>query len=74
MKAVNHDIVGLLGILSCCMAKKEAGVFSEYTISNEYETHREVEQFKLFLSTLKEDECDAILDELQRYIWLDKIV
>jgi len=73
MKTDNHNIVGLLGILSCCMAKKEASAFSEYTISNEFEIDREVEQFKLFLSTLKEEECDAILDELQRFIWLDKI-
>ena len=67
MKVANEEVVSLLGILSCCMAQHAQE-------QSKSEDNSELERFKRHLNTLSEKEQDAVLDELQRYVWLHDVV
>ena len=72
MRAVSEEMITLLGTLDFCMAKR-----NNIELWDDRERSPEAEQrvqiFKAYLSTLTPQEREAILDELQRYVWLHDI-
>ena len=70
MKAINDEMIMLLGTLNLCMAKHK-GTCLEHKATRSGED--DLERFKRYLSTLSVKEREVILDELQRFIWLHDV-
>ena len=72
MRAVSEEMITLLGTLDFCMAKRnDKNIGSEKEMVSEED--KVLQMFKDYLSSLSLKEREAILDELQRYVWLHDV-
>ena len=66
MKIANAEVISLLGILEKCMAKRQE--------EEEVRSVDEIKRFKKFLNHLSPNKRESIVEELQRYVWLNDVI